>query len=650
MTKQLQSAFSIGVCDYPEHVSQQDWHNHAKLQKELGLSFVRLAEFSWAKIEPVEGTYNWQWLDDAIATYRQYDLNIVLGTPTATPPAWLIEKHPEILPVDEQGLIKKFGSRRHYDHASDIYRQHCVRIVTAMAQRYANHEAVIGWQTDNELGHEGTACSYGGASAKAFPIWLEEKYQSLDNLNQAWGCEFWSQNYTSWQQISPPNLTAVRQANPSHALDFKRFCSNMIEQFQQLQIDVLRKHCTNHFITHNCVIFSAESDLYALAKNLDFVSWDSYPIGMLEYFATWESEEVKTQFARTGHPDLVSVNHDIYRGLKNGTDFWVMEQQCGHANWAQYNPLPAAGAVQLWTAQAWAHGASSVVYFRWRACHMAQEIMHSGLLRHDGLADRGYPEVASLDLEPLTLDNANNTVALLHDYDSLWAYDLQPHNQDLSYWRQFIMFYSCLRRLGVSVDIIHPSDLPSNDYKLVVCPALTLISQQTADIISDYANTHTIVFGPRCGFRDVTGKVPSNGQYQNLRDVVGIRLANSDSLRPKLEQVIADNEYQYHVAKLWCESYELEGAKALAQYDGGPMDGAAAVTQKGNSVVIGALSESLIEKHIQLLLDGLNISWQKMPEGVRKTQRGRKTLYSNFSECAVTISGVDVEQTGYLIV
>ena len=645
----------LGVCDYPEHTSPENWKIHAQQQKALGLSYVRIAEFSWAKIEQSEGHFDWGWLDEAIAIYAAAGLFVILGTPTATPPAWLIEKHPEILPIDENGLVKQFGSRRHYDHASPIYRQYARIIVENMVSRYCDHDAVVGWQTDNELAHEGTGQSFGGASAQAFPMWLEKKYQTLDALNDAWGTIFWSQTYTCWSQVKPPIKVATGQANPSHLLDYRRFCSAMVEAFQDEQIAIIRQQAPHQFITHNFVIFSEETDLYRLSKRLDFVAWDSYPIGMLEFFATWESEDVKTQYARTGHPDLISLNHDIYHGLKNGKDFWVMEQQCGHANWAQYNPLPADNAVALWTAQAWAHGASAVVYFRWRAAHMAQEIMHSGLLRQDGTPDRGFEDIEQLDISPFSLidDTTHKAdVVLLHDYQSLWAYNHQPHHQDLSYWHQFALFYSAFRRLGVNVDIRHPKDVQSRDYKLIVAPALTVFDQDCIDLIQHSHCDTQWLFGPRCGFKDATGKVPSNGQFDGVENTLGIQLLNVDSMRPGLEQrlVNSDDSSITYNATFWCESYELKGAVAEYQYSDGPQANKAAVTRKDNMTVVGALSEPLITDIAEQRMKALGIKTTRMPQGVRLTYRSGKHVIFNFNGYAIEFEGHKLPGVSYRMI
>ena len=205
------------------------------------------------------------------------DRLIVMCTPTATPPAWLIRKHPEILPVDaKEGHIRNFGSRKHYDHASPVYREQSRRITTEIAGRYGKHPAVVGWQTDNEFGCHDTARSYGPASRDAFRVWLEARYGTLDALNNAWGNVFWSQEYTAWDQIDPPNLT-VAQPNPSHVLDFYRFASDMIVEFQEEQVEILRRLSPGRWVTHNFMMHFRDFDHYRAAECLDFVSWDSYP-------------------------------------------------------------------------------------------------------------------------------------------------------------------------------------------------------------------------------------------------------------------------------------------------------------------------------------------------------------------------------------
>lgn len=636
-TQDLVNQLALGVCDYPEHVPADRWEVYAKQQKELGLTYVRIAEFAWSLMEPHEGQYQWDWLDDAVNILHKEGLKVVLCTPTATPPAWLIRKHPEILAHDPQGRVRAFGSRRHYDFASPVYREHSRRITRAIAERYGQHPGVVGWQTDNEFGCHDTTRSYGPASTRAFPVWLEKRYGTLAKLNEAWGNVFWSQEYTAWDQIEPPNLT-VTEPNPSHVLDYARFASDMVKEFQEEQVEILRELSPGRFITHNFMIFFPEFDHYQVSECLDFVSWDAYPTGMLEFFAFWESEETKLKYARTGHPDLISFNHDLYRGLKaystgKQTGFWVMEQQCGQVNWSTYNPLPADGAVQLWTAQAWAHGADTVSYFRWRAATMAQEVMHSGLLRHDETFDRGYHEVKSLQTEQFPIGDVPAKVALLHDYRSLWIFDQQKHNADLSYWRQVMLYYSTLRSLGVDLDVIHPeSDL--SGYQVIVAPALTLMTERAAENLQQASNHAHLIFGPRTAYRTESGRTPEDGQFGLLSDLVGGKLRNFDSMRPGLKEKVSG----YDVT-VWSESYRPVDAQVLHVFESGPMAGECAVMRKNNVLTIGVHSSGLIHDLIRDVLMETGVPVLDVPEGVRVSRRAGKMLVQNFNPYGVDFLG-----------
>jgi beta-galactosidase len=640
----------LAVCDYPEHVPHSRWAEYARQQKALGLSYVRIAEFAWAKLEPQEGQYDWAWLDEAIDVIAAAGLKVVLCTPTATPPSWLIRQHPEILPHDQGGRVREFGSRRHYDFASPMYREHSRRITRALAERYGEHPALAGWQTDNEFGCHDTARSWGGASAAAFPGWLEARYGTLGALNEAWGNVFWSMDYTAWGQIKPPNLL-VTEVNPSHLLDFYRFASDTVKTFQQEQLGILRECSPGRFITHNFMIFESGFDHYQVAEGLDFVSWDNYPTGMLETFGSWAGEALKTRYARTGHPDFVSFNHDLYRGLLH-KPFWVMEQQCGQVNWAPYNPLPADGAVGLWTAQAWAHGADVVSYFRWRAATMSQEVMHSGLLRHDETPDRGHKEIAGLKLEDFPAGQVRAKVALLHDYESLWLYDVQKHAASLSYWAQTVAYYSVLRALGQDIEIVHPdSDLSA--YALIVAPALTIMTPERAQHLEQAAQTSRLVFGPRSASRTLPGRVPEDGQPGVLAELLGTRLLNFDSLRPGLTVRVEGPDHACEV-RTWAESYRLlsehHGADAIYRYVDGPQHGQAAVMRKDTVTVIGAHSEELISRVLAGELRAAGLEAELLPEGVRLSRRSGKTLIQNWNLEPVTYKGQTLGPVSFEIV
>lgn len=619
----IPETFALGVCDYPEHVPWEQWKHYPKRQKQLGITYVRVAEFAWSKMEPEEGRFEWTWLDDAIEALADAGLKVVMCTPTATPPAWLIRKHPEILATGIDGHIRNFGSRKHYDHASPIYREHSRRITREVAGRYGQHPAVEGWQTDNEWGCHSTTRSYGGASAVAFREWLERKYGTLEALNEAWGNIFWSQEYSDWSQIDPP-YNLVTDVNPSHLLDFHRFASDAVAEFQAEQVAIIRELSPGRWITHNYMMHFNEFDHYKNVDVLDFATWDSYPLGQVEQAPLTEDEKV--QWARTGHPDYVSWNHDVYRGLKGRRAFWVMEQGVGQVNWAPSNCIPAEGAVQLWTAQAYAHGASCVSYFRWRAATIAQELMHSGILRHDETLDRGGQEIARMEIAGRANGGVPARVALLHDYESQWVYDVQPHSARASYVRQTMLFYTALRSLGIDVDIRHP-DHDLSGYAVIVAPAIQLMGQERADHLAGYAGETRLVFGPRTAYRTPTGRVQEDGQPGPLRGLVGQRLLNFDGLRPGL--TVRAGGYE---VETWAESYEPVDAEVLIRYDDGPLAGQAAVTRKGNAFSIGAWSDELVVSILEQVLTEAGVPTVRLPEGVRRSQNGNTEIWMNFSQ------------------
>ena len=346
----IPETFALGVCDYPEHVPWDQWKHYPARQREMGLTYVRIAEFAWSRIEPVPGEFEWQWLDGAVEALHAEGLKVVMCTPTATPPAWLIRKHPEILLHGQSGPCARVWLaqtlRPRQPDLSRAFPPHHHRD----RERYGQHPAVAGWQTDNEWGCHSSTRSYGGASVPAFQAWLQRRYGTVEALNQAWGNVFWSQEYNDWSQIEPPHLT-VADPNPSHVLDFYRFASDAVAEFQARSgphpagalprpLDYAQLHDA----------LPRVRSLHRTANRS--ISRRGIPIRLGQSSAGRSSDEEKVRWARTGHPDVISFNHDLYRGLKGRRAFWVMEQGNGQVNWAPSNAAPADGAVALWTAQA----------------------------------------------------------------------------------------------------------------------------------------------------------------------------------------------------------------------------------------------------------------------------------------------------------
>ncbi|MCC8396209.1 beta-galactosidase [Paraburkholderia sp. MMS20-SJTR3] len=624
----------LGVCYYPEQWPRAMWADDAQRMVELGITHVRIAEFAWSRMEPRAGEFDWQWLDEAVDTLAKAGLKLVLGTPTASPPKWLIDAHPDMLPVRADGTRWNFGSRRHYDISSDTYRHECVRIVTAMALRYGRHPSIVAWQTDNELGCHDTVPSYSPAALTRFHAWLERRYETVGALNDAWGNVFWSMEYPSFDAIGLPNLTPT-DANPIHLLDFRRFMSDEVASFHREQIDVLREHAPNADLLHNFMGFFTTFDHYRFTEDnaIDVAAWDSYPIARTESIAL--PEEQKARFARTGHPDVSAFDHDRYRGVGAGR-FWVMEQQAGPVNWAPFNPVPERGMVRLWAYEAFAHGAELVSYFRWRQCPYAQEQMHSGLNLPNNELSPGGLEVQQAAREiagSAVLSNlaapTRAAVALLFDYESQWMFEIQRHGKSFDYQTLVFDYYEALRELGLDVDIVS-SRADVSGYQLVVVPSLATIDDPLVEQIAH--SRAQWVFGPRSGSKTGEFAIPGNLPPGALQRVLPIQVLEVETLRASLAPALTIDGTRGH-ALHWREHVRANGeTRIAARFD----DAWPALLTHGNvRYVAGWLSHELHRTVLQQAAHDAGLETQLLADGLRLRRRGGLTFAFNFGAQAV---------------
>lgn len=520
----------LGVCYYPEHWPETMWAEDARRMAEMGLSSVRVGEFAWSRIEPEPGHFDWAWLDRAIEVLHAAGLGVILGTPTATPPKWLVDRHPDMLALDAEGRPRRFGSRRHYCFSSEAYREECARIVTALAERYGRHEAIVAWQTDNEYGCHGTTLSYSENAARRFRRWLADKHGDIAALNAAWGTVFWSQEYRNFDAVDLPNLT-VTEPNPAHMLDFRRFASDDVVGFNQLQCEIIRAHSPGRDVTHNFMGFVTSFDHHDVAVDLDLATWDSYPLGFTDSF--WFSEDEKRRYARTGHPDIAAFHHDLYRGVGRGR-WGVMEQQPGPVNWAAHNPAPLPGMVRLWTLEAFAHGAELVSYFRWRQAPFSQEQMHAGLLRPDSAEAPGAAEVRGVAKELRDLPDAPRgraDVALVLGYESQWVIEDQRQGRGFDHLRLAFAFYTALRRLGLDIDIVPPG-APLGGYAMAVVPCLPIVSEAAMAAFTTFEGP--LLFGPRSGSKTADFAIPPELPPGPLQTLIPLKVVRVESLRSGL--------------------------------------------------------------------------------------------------------------------
>ncbi len=623
----------LGVCYYPEHWAKGRWVKDAQEMRRIGIEYVRIGEFSWSTIEPTSEYFNWSWLDESLSILHDHGLKVILGTPTATPPKWLVDKYPSMLATDEQGRTRGFGSRRHYTFASLEYREECRRIVTLMAQRYGNHPAVVSWQTDNEYGCHDTILSYSAVDLDAFRIWLKEKYKTIQALNLAWGNIFWSMDYGSFDEIELPNLT-VTEANPSHRLDFQRCCSDQVVAYNKLQTEVLRKYSTGRDLVHNYMGFFTAFDHHKVGEDLDVASWDTYPLGFLDQEAIYSDIE-KNEYLRTGHPDFGAFHHDLYRGCGKGR-LWIMEQQPGPVNWAPHNPTPADGAVRLWTWEAFSHGAEMVSYFRWRQAPFAQEQMHAGLLRPDASVAEAAVEAEQVSNEVKCLANelgvdvgslvslpAAGNVALMFDYDACWSLDIQPQSKAYRYMFWCYRVYEALRELGLSVDIIS-SKAEFEHYQMLVLPAQAYVSLELEARLESYQGV--LLVGPRSGSKTESYQIPDNLPPGPLAKILPVTVERVDAL-PEHTKMAVNGQWGTGLLKHWHEQLKTELPVLLSD-----VAGKAVLIGDDQRYYLGScLDNELLKVSLSRLAEKANLSPYFLPKGVRIRQRGNLIFVFNYS-------------------
>ena len=452
-----------------------------------------------------------------------------------------------------------------------------------MVQRYGDHPHVFGWQIDNEFGGGHTARCYCENCLTAFQAWLKDRYKEISNLNSGWGTLFWSQAYVNWGEIGLPDQS-IDKPNPSQLLDFYRFSSDSYVTYQRLQIEVIRSYAPGHDITTNFMGLYRDLDQFALAKDLDFVSWDSYPTGnpdrwrkhlILEHD---ETETPESQFAYdVGDPYITGMAHALTRGLK-GKPFWVMEQQAGAINWGDVNPGIRPGTTRLWTWHALAEGADTAVYFRWRSTLFAQEQYHSGLLKHDGTTGVGFGDLELLSeeqqqLAELTSRPNDARIALLFNFEDLWAIEIQPHRRDFGYLKHLFAFYTACLRLGLEVDII-PPDRDLGIYDLIFAPTMNIVNEYLVDKLEQYVvSGGSLLVGVRSGFKTNSNLVTDKPLPGLLRRLTRATVTNWQTLPGKQGWTLAtDISGLQSSATYWVETLQPDSAatQVLASYSSGP--------------------------------------------------------------------------------
>ena len=601
----MQNALYIGVDYYPEHWDEGRWPRDAELMAEFGVDFVRMGEFSWQRMEPAAGQFDFDWLDRAIALLAEKGIRTILGTPSAAAPNWIIQETPEILPVDSEGRRTAFGGRHHNCQSNRRYRAHIDRFVRAMATHFALNPNVVGWQIDNELGNSHQDLCHCESCREHFQAWLERKYGQIEALNRAWGTSFWSQGYDAFDCIDTPKHT-VAGKNPSQVLDWKRFCSDLIVDFQQQQVDILRELCPQHFITHNFMGFAEKVNYYDLAGPLDFISHDQYPGG---FFRQEPYEDA----------DVLAAHLDLMRSVKD-KPFWIMEQQSGATGWQTLGRSPLPGQLELWSAQAIARGADAVCFFRWRTCSFGTEEYWHGILPHHGEPGRSYSELQRFAtqikpvLDVLHDSRQESEVAIVYSYDQAYALGTQPQNESLRYVDALLDFYRPLFERHVDVDFVSDQLEDYSAYKVVIAPLVYLTCERFVEAIERFVEDGgTLLLTYRAGVMDWNNVVRIDGPLPGaFRELAGIHVPEYDNLRSDLAEICWDDETLS--GRLWGDVIELDTARALAQFSNQYYAGQPAITENdygsGRVLYCGTQPQrELADRLVRELLDRAGVGY-----------------------------------------
>lgn len=632
----------FGVDYYPEHWEKKEWKEQARLMREGNFNTVRIAEFAWSRLEPEENKFDFSWLDEVINILASEGIKIILGTPTAAPPKWLVN-HYDVYMRDQYGRARGYGSRRECCSNNACYTERSRIIVEKLAAHYGTNPNVIAWQVDNEFGcHDSTRC-YCEHCRRKFAQWLENHYQNIHELNQKYGTVFWSQEYSAFDDVILPAYTSCEgdyghgwAHNPSLDMDFYRFSSDSWIAYQQMQIDIIRKY-SDYPITHNMMGHFSDIDYYQLAKPLDIAAWDNYTDNQWNH-CTYEN---------------TSMAHELMRGVKD-KNFWVMEQQAGPCGWDKFGGVPRPGQLRLWTYQAIAHGCEGMVYFRFKSAPFGMEQYWLGLIDHDGVPRRRFYEVKRTGEELKKLSSIfagaeNQTdVLLVKSYENVWSHKIKSHVDGFDYRDVLYSYYKMNNHLGTN-PACGSEEMISAKYKIVYMPAYAMVSNGTKLRLEQYVrNGGTLVLTYRSGIRDLNNNMTTMTIPGMFRDMAGITVEEFDS-----SPVAVNLSGGLGKSVVWRDILKVETAEIKAVYEDEYYKDSAAITVnqygKGRVWYVGCdMEEDALFRLIKEISDDAGAQYLSHPAGteiVKRMANGRAyfmLLNYNAHETDMGIAGKSI--------
>lgn len=554
--------------DYnPEQWNREVWKEDIRLMRQAGVNLVTLGVFSWSWIEPEQDRFDFSGMDEIVELLHAGGISIDLATPTASPPPWFSEAHPEALLVDRTGRRLGHGSRQGFCPSAAGYRERSAVVVEQLARRYGGHPAVVLWHIGNELGGYNAHC-WCDATAEAFRGWLRRRHGGLDGVNRAWGTAFWSQRYSAWSQIQPPGLTPGR-VNPAQQLDFYRFGSDELLDCYRAERELIRRHVPATPVTTNFMAGTYKwADYFHWAAEMDVVANDHYLVA--------------------GDPDShvdLALSADLTRGTAGGAPWLLMEHSTSAVQWQPRNKAKRPGEMLRNSLSHIARGSDGACFFQWRQSDSGVEKWHSSMVPHGGEDTRIWREVVQLGgaLERLR-EVAGSTVAcevaIVWDYENYWALEMDAHpSVDMTYADEVRAWHRALWREGITCDVV-PATADARTlagYRLVLVPSQYLMTGSTSAALTAYAEGggHLVV-GPFSGLVDSDDRVHPGHYPGALRELLGLHI---DEFLPlgEGETTELDNGL---AGRVWCENVVPGTAAVDASFVSGPAAGSPALLRR----------------------------------------------------------------------
>jgi beta-galactosidase len=644
----------LGVDYYPEQWDESLLDADLDTILEMGGNVIRIGEFSWHLMEKTEGSYDFSFFDRVIAKAKEKGLSVIMGTPTATIPAWLVKKYPDILSEFEYGQKRSFGGRHVYCFHSPVMYEYTEKIVRNLVEHYKEETVIVAWQIDNEIGHEGSDICYCAKCRRAFQKFLEKKFQGdIDRLNDTYGTTFWSQEYNSFDEIPTPKAT-ITTHNPGLRMDWERFRNKSIVDFIDFQAKLIKEIAPNANVMHDFPGGGLEKhvDYSQVAESIDTVAFNNYPV--------WGGQKEPIE------PHEIAFGLDYIRGFQR-KNFWITEAIMGAQGHDVTGFLPRPNQAKMWSWQGMAHGCDSLMYFRYRGATKGAEQFCYGILDADNVKRRKFYEVQDFfhtvrKYEDALTKPIKPEAAILYDYDSLAAFRIQRQSILLDCQQEMKKIYKIFYEKNVPMDVIS-AKADFSEYKVIVIPQMIVVNPEIQARVEQFAAAGgTVVMTYRTAVKDMDNNVPFGETAPvGYNDFAGVKVVETESLQVTDGFPLAGcGEFagSNGVGGIFRDMLEVDGAEVLYRYDDTFYTDFAAVTRKayasGMVYYIGCgLEEKLSRQIFETIMKDNNIEMIDSPKGVEVVTRGdaagKVEMLINHNEQEVEFDGTVLQPFQVLI-